>query len=307
MTNQALTKNFPLRLSAADHARLLDAAASCRTNASTLLRQLLCDYLDGTSLAPANTRAQPPAPAAPRTAAATPKPAPAHVPVAAPATSPAPAPLPQIPPMHKLHLINRNTQKPYDPPMYSAGLWRWHLVQHGLILRPTDQIAAAYGVPKSYIEDAKALHRKIRDELPAHMVEKHEVNGWVFDERYADEPMTDFERGLCQCSDDTDQRHGGGQYTDFDAKAAWAERARKRLEDDERLRREYCLANGFDPDAPQELPELEKAVLTKAYDAQTPAHALNALQSIFDDAPPTPPTPTYPDDVPRIDSLFGDD
>ena len=100
---------------------------------------------------------------------------------------------------------------------------------------------------------------------------------------------------------------GGGQYTDYDKKTAWAERARKRLEDDERLRREYCLANGIDPDAPQELPELEKAVLTKAYDAQTPAHALNALKSIFDDAPPTPPTPTYPDDVPRIDSLFGDD
>lgn len=181
MTNQALTKNFPLRLSAADHARLLEAAASCRTNASTLLRQLLCDYLDGTSLAPE----------APKPAQPTPTPASTPKPVAAPQPTPKPTPKPNPGPM----LLGPKGYAPGTDQFRAA--FYWHLDSLGLLSAAPSDIAAKYQIPESIV--TATIKYGLNNRGLRHIdVPEHTVDGITFPARPGLVPMTKREQMICR-------------------------------------------------------------------------------------------------------------
>ena len=180
MTNQALTKNFPLRLSAADHARLLEAAASCRTNASTLLRQLLCDYLDGTSLAPE----------APKPAQPTPTPAPAATPAPAPKPA-APQPKPNPGPT----LLGPKGFAPGTDQFRAA--FYWHLDSLGLLSSAPHDIAAKYQMPESIV--TATIKYGLNNRGLRHIdVPEHTVDGVTFPARPGLVPMTTREQMICR-------------------------------------------------------------------------------------------------------------
>jgi hypothetical protein len=177
MTNQALTKNFPLRLSAADHARLLEAAASCRTNASTLLRQLLCDYLDGTSLAPAAPKPAQPTPAT--------TPAPVPKPVAAPKPKPNPGPM----------LLGPKGFAP-GTDLFRAAFY-WHLDNLGLLSAAPHDIAAKYQIPEAII--TATISYGLNNRGLRHIdVPEHTVDGITFPARQGMVPMTAREQMICR-------------------------------------------------------------------------------------------------------------
>lgn len=209
MTNQALTKNFPLRLSAADHARLLEAAASCRTNASTLLRQLLCDYLDGTSLAPeapksAQSQAQSQAQAQP-TAASKPTPTSA----AAPKKPARPVKYPQP----QLYSPEDNYASIEDPHVLPVSMWRWIFKGLGYTHDPVDQttVAGFYNLEPDFV--ALCWHPDVSRELHDAEIPMHFVNNHVIRAHRGYEVMTSEERAIYE---------GRTPAKDFvDVSAAW--------------------------------------------------------------------------------------
>lgn len=173
-------KNLPLRLPQDLHARLFAHAAARTTPVSVLLRQLIIDYLDGTTHAPAAPKpTQPQA----QPAAAAEAPATKKV-IVRPVKYPKPL------------FIDPDIDYQHNPDLMSPAVWCWIFKGLGYTPDPVDQtkVAALYDLSEEFVR--QCWHPITMSNLPDAEIPLHFVNGHMIRAHRGYEIMTQQERAI---------------------------------------------------------------------------------------------------------------
>lgn len=176
-TTPGETKPLVLRIAAKTRAELFARAAERQTNVSTLVRQLILDYLS--SPAESKTAAQPasaPSDAAPKPAAAPKNPRPVKYP--------------------KPLFIDPDIDYQHNPDLMSPAVWCWIFKGLGYTPDPVDQtkVAALYDLSEEFVR--QCWHPITMSNLPDAEIPLHFVNGHMIRAHRGYEIMTQQERAI---------------------------------------------------------------------------------------------------------------